>query len=336
MGPLSNDLRQRVIAAVDQHEGSYRQIAARFHVSPSLLTRLLKLRRQTGALEPKPHGGGRAPALDRDGLERLRQLVRAQPDATLQELRQHLGVACSLTALWRALRKLKITSKTKDLHASERDSPRVRRMRRAFREEIAAVDPKHLVFVDETGATTAMTRRHGRAPRGERVRGSAPGHRGSVTLICGLRLSGVVAPLVFRGATDTPAFLSYVERALVPQLRPGDVVIWDNLRPHKAPQVVEAIAECGAKVMPLPPSSPDLTPIEEMFSKVKGSLRPAAARTTTAVTDAIGEGLKGVGPEDIAGWFRSRGWCEPHGGQPPPRSRKDRVRSRASDLCATQ
>jgi transposase len=137
-----------------------------------------------------------------------------------------------------------------------------------------------------------------------------------VTLICGLRLSGVVAPLVFRGATDTPAFLSYVEQALVPQLRPGDVVIWDNPKPPKSPPVVQAIEGAGAEVKPLPTASPDLTPIEEMFSKLKGSLRTAAARTTEAVSDAMGEGLRQVCPEDILGWFRSCGWCEPHGGQP--------------------
>jgi transposase len=262
MGPLSKDLRERVAAAVDQHEGSYRQIATRFRVSTSFVTRLLRRRRQTGALEPKPHGGGQAPALDRDRLERLRQLVRAQPDATLQELRQRLDVDWSLTALWRALRKLEITFKKKDLHASERDSPPVRRQRRRFRKEVAAVDPEHLVFVDETGAHTAMTRRYGRAPRGERVRTSAPGPWESVTLICGLRLSGVMAPLVFRGATDTPTFLSYVEQALVPQLRPGDVIIWDNLKPHRSPPVIQAIAGAGAEVKPLPTASPDRTPIE--------------------------------------------------------------------------
>jgi transposase len=336
MGPYSRDLRQRVAAAVDQHEGSLRQIAGRFRVSTSSITRLLSRRRANGSLDPKPHGGGQPPALDQEGLKQLRRLVRKRPDATLEELKEQLGADCSLMAIFRALRRLKITFKKKNLHASERDSPRVRRQRRAFREEIEAVDPKQLVFVDETGANTAMTRRYGRAPRGERVRGSAPGHWDSVTLICGPRLSGVVAPLVFQGATDTPAFLSYVEQALVPRLRPGDVVIWDNLKPHKAAPVVRAIEGAGAQVVPLPTASPDLTPIEKMFSKLKGSLRTAAARTTEAVTDAMGEGLRQVCPEDILGWFRSCGWCEPHGGQPPPQGRKDRTRSRASDLCATQ
>ena len=106
-----------------------------------------------------------------------------------------MGVPCGRMAIFRTLRKLKITRKKKSLHATERDSPRVRRMRRAFRKAMAGLDPRRLFFVDETGAQTAMTRAYGRAPRGERVTGSAPGHWKSMTMISGLRLSGVVAPM---------------------------------------------------------------------------------------------------------------------------------------------
>ena len=151
-----------------------------------------------------------------------------------------------------------------------------------------------------------MTRTHGRAPRGQRVHGAVPGRWETVTLICGLRLSGVTAPAVFQHATDTTTFESYVEEVLVPELKRGDVVIWDNLKPHKARAVRAAIEGAGASVIPLPPSSPDLTPIEEMFSKVKAVLRATAARTTQAVTTAIGTALNAVSPEDIAGWFQSR------------------------------
>src|SRR5512135_691938 len=148
----------------------------RFPPAGRLITRLLKLRRQSRSLKPRPHGGGHPPALDHAGQKRLRQLVRTQPDATLQELAGRVGVRCSRMAIFRTLRKLKITRKEKSLHAQERDSPRVRRKRRAFREEVATVDPEHLVFIDETGANTAMTRTYGRAPRGQRVQGSVPGH----------------------------------------------------------------------------------------------------------------------------------------------------------------
>jgi|SRR6185437_8360144 len=302
----SPDLRQRVIDAVERGDGSLRQIAKRFVVSVSFVTRLLRHYRITGSLDPKPHGGGRRPALGPDHLERLRALIREKPDATLEELRQGVGADCSTMAIVRALKKLKITRKKKVLHAQERDTAEGRQKRRDFLQEVAEVDPEHLVFVDETGADTSMTRTHGRAPVGERVHGSVPGHWDSVTLICGLRLSGVTAPLVFPGATDTPAFQSYVEQVLVPALRPDDVVIWDNLKPHKAPAVVAAVEHVGARVVPLPPSSPDFTPIEEMYSKVKGALRSAAARTVVAIYAAIGPALHDVTQQDILGWFQSR------------------------------
>jgi transposase len=306
MSPYSHDLRRRIIATVERGEGSLRQIAARFLVSLSFVARLLRHYRTTGSLAPKPHGGGRPPALRPAQLERLRALIRKKPDATLGELRRGLGVACSTMAISRALRELKITRKKKVLHAQERDSPEVQEKRRDFLEELAGVDPQRLVFVDETGAHTSMTRTHGRAPVGQRVRGAVPGHWDSVTLICGLRLSGVTAPVVFSGATDTAAFRSYVEQVLVPELRPEDVVIWDNLQPHKAQAVVAAVEQAGARVIPLPSSSPDLTPIEEMFSKVKGALRSAAARSTVAIHAAIGSALHEVSPQDILGWFQSR------------------------------
>jgi transposase len=313
MKPYSMDLRERVAAAVDHHEGSQRQIAAHFRVSPSFITRLLRTRRRTGSLAPKPHGGGHPPALDQAGRKRLRQLVRKQPDATLEELAARVGVRCGRMAIFRTLRALKVTRKKKSLHAQERDTPRVRRKRRTSRRTIAALDPARLVFVDETGATTAMTRTYGRAPRGQRVQGSVPGHWTSVTLIAGLRLSGVVAPLAFPGATDTTTFEGYVGQALVPRLRPGDVVIWDNLKPHQAAGARRAVEGAGAELVPLPPYSPDLTPIEEMFSKVKGFLRSAAARTTATVYDAMGAALRAVCPGDILGWLQSCGLCATQG-----------------------
>ena len=147
---------------------------------------------------------------------------------------------------------------------------------------------------------------HGRAPAGRRVSTNGPVRWESIALTCGLRLSGVTAPLAFPGATDTESFETYVEDVLVPELRRGDVVIWDNPKPHKSKGAIEAVEAAGARVVPLPPWSPDLTPIEEMVSKVKGALRSAAARTKETVYAAFASALHDVTLEDIAGWFRSR------------------------------
>jgi transposase len=122
-----------------------------------------------------------------------------------------------------------------------------------------------------------------------------------------MRLSGVVAPFTFAGGMDTAAMQTYVKRVLVPELRPGDIVIWDNLKPHQDAEVVRGIKQAGASVEPLPPWSPDLTPIEKMYSKVKGFLRAIGARTKEAVIEAMGAGLEGVSLFDIKGWFQSCG-----------------------------
>jgi transposase len=307
MRPYSLDHRERVAAAVDAHEGSQPQVARRFRVSLSFITRLLRRRRQAGTLAPKPHGGGQPPALDRAARQQLRRLVRKQPDATLEELARRVGVRCGRMAIFRTLRKLKITRKKKSLHAPERDTPRVRRTRRAFRHTVAGLHPAQLVLIDETGADTAMTRTYGRAPRGQRGGGAVPGRWESVTLVAGLRLSRVVAPMAFEGAMDGPSFRSYVEQILVPQLRPGHVVIWDNLKPHQAAVAREAVEGAGAHLEPLPPYSPDRTPIEELWSKVKGVLRSLAGRTTKAVYAAMRKAFELVCPQDIRGWFRSCG-----------------------------
>jgi transposase len=121
-----------------------------------------------------------------------------------------------------------------------------------------------------------------------------------------MRLSGVTATFAFPGATDTAIFEDDVEKVLVPELKPGDVVIWDDLEPHQSEEAIEFVEAAGAGVVPLPPWSPDRTPVEEMISKVKGALRSAAAGTTETVDAAFGSALHDVTPENIAGWFQDR------------------------------
>jgi transposase len=183
--------------------------------------------------------------------------------------------------------------------------------RQAWREEFAAVDPARLVFVDESGVSTAMDRTHGRAPSGVRVDGPAPhGHWKVTTLTAAVRLDGVPAAacLAFDGATNSACFATYIEGCLVPALRPGDIVIMDNLACHKAAEVARLVESAGAEVRYLPAYSPDLNPIEQLFSKLKGLLRSAAARTIDAVIEAMGEALRAIRPSDILGWFGHSGY----------------------------
>ena len=253
MQPLSKDLRQRILNAVDNREGPRRKLADRFSVNPSTITRLLQLRRQTGSSEPRPHGGGVEPTLDHDALERLSKLVEEAPDATLEALRQRMGVSGSRMIICRALKKLGLPRKKKSKHASERDTPEVQEERREFAEDVESIEPRRLVFVDETGVTTAMTPTYGRAPRGERVEASAPASWESVTGIAAMGRDGVRAPLALPGSVNAATFESYVEPILVPALHRGDVVVFDNLSSHLSPAVLEAIERAGASVLPLPP-----------------------------------------------------------------------------------
>jgi transposase len=306
MKPYSSDLRQRLVEAVERGEGTLRELADLFQVSLSFLVRLLRRYRDTGSVAPKPHAGGPQPVLDDHSVQELLRLVREQPDATLAELRDRLGVPCSLMTIARALKRHHITRKKKTRHAQQRDTPAVRARRQAFEERLAGVGAEHLVYVDEMGATTSMTRTCGRAPAGRRVPAAVPGKWESVTLITGLRLSGVTAPFAFEGATDQPAFRAYAQQVLAPAVGPGDVVVWDNLQPHQDAAAIRAVQEAGAVVVPAPPWSPDLIPIEEMFSKVKEVLRSLAGRTTDAVYAALTAALDKVTPQDIRGWFQHR------------------------------
>jgi transposase len=306
MRPYSNDLRERIVAAVDRGEHSLRQLATLFSVSLSCISRLLQRRRQAGTVAPKPHAGGTQPKIDAQAQQRLLELLHAQPDATLAELRDRLGIDCSIMAIDRAFRRARITRKQKTLRDDPQDDPAVQAERQAFKQRLSTVEPEHLIFVDEMGANTAMGRSHGRSLAGTRVYDTTPGSWQNVTLIAALRPSEVGATLAFEGATDQQAFRTYVKEVLVPEIQEGDVVVWDNLRVHQDVEVIAALEAAGARVVPLPPYSPDLSPIEEMFSKVKELLRTLAARTVTAVMEALGIALKLVTPEDILGWFQDR------------------------------
>jgi transposase len=165
------------------------------------------------------------------------------------------------------------------------------------------------VFLDETGATTKMARRHGRAPRGERLRASVPhGHWKTTTFIGGLRLSGMTAPMVLDGPMTAAWFLAYVEQILVPTLAPGDIVILDNLAAHKSAAARDAIEATGATMLFLPPYSPDLNPIENAFSKLKALLRKAAARTLEQLWNAIAQAIDAFTPTECANYFAAAGY----------------------------
>lgn len=167
-----------------------------------------------------------------------------------------------------------------------------------------------LVFVDETWATTNMARRHGRSPRGQRMVASVPhGHWQTSTFVAGLRQDGITAPCVLDGAINGRLFRAWVEQFLAPTLRPGDVVILDNLSSHKVDGVRQAIEARGATMRPLPPYSPDLNPIEQTFSKLKAHLRRIAARTRETLWASMAQVLETITPTECRNYIANSGYC---------------------------
>ncbi len=172
--------------------------------------------------------------------------------------------------------------------------------------------PERLVFVDETGAKTNMARLRGRSPRGQRLHAAVPwGHWKTTTFVAGLRQSGLTAPMLLDGAMNGVAFKAYAEQVLAPSLRPGDIVVMDNLSSHKVDGVRQAIKNAGAFLLYLPPYSPDLNPIELAFAKLKAILRKAAARTIDDLCQVIARSLDEFTPGECHNFIRHAGYGSP-------------------------
>ena len=184
------------------------------------------------------------------------------------------------------------------------------RARERWRQDQPSLDPARLVFIDETGTSTNMARSRGRSPRGRRVVGRVPhGHWKITTFVAGLRQRAITAPFVIDQPMNGAIFTTYVTECLVPTLAPGDIVIMDNLKPHKAKAVRQALEAAGAKLIYLPPYSPDLNPIELAFAKLKTLLRGAAERTIDALWTTIGKLLDAFTPDECAAYFRHAGYA---------------------------
>ena len=205
---------------------------------------------------------------------------------------------------------MKGSASKKSLHASEQDRPDVARRRRWWRRYQGRLDPNRLVFIDETWAKTNMTRRYGRCAKGRRLVAKVPhGHWRTLTFLAALRHDRIDAPCVVDGPINGQSFLAYVEQFLVPTLTPGDIVIMDNLGSPKGAAVRRAIRAAGARPLFLPPYSPDLNPIEQMFAKLKALLRQAAERNVEDTWRRIGKLLDRFTPQECANYFRNSGYA---------------------------
>lgn len=310
----SQDLRERVMAAVDSGTGAY-AAASLFQVSVSYIYKALGRRKRTGETSARPWAGGPKPKLAIYD-EVLCARVMSKPDATLAELQAWLAAEHSLKVsigcVWKRLRDLGLTLKKKSLRAAEQDRADIVEAREAWRASQPDLSPEHLVFIDETGAKTNLVRLFGRAPRGQRLVAPVPhGHWMTTTFAAALRHDAITAPCVFNGPMDGASFLTYVEHFLAPALHEGDIVVMDNLASHKVAGVKEAIERAGARLRYLPAYSPDLNPIEQAFAKLKAALRKAAARTFDALLAAIARALDDFTPQECANYLANSGYRRP-------------------------
>jgi transposase len=310
MKAYSQDLRERVLRAVDQ--GYPRaEIVQFFGISLSTLKRYLKQRREEGHVRPKAIPG--RPPKKRVLVEAgvLLQL-QANADATLEQhcamWAQAHGERVSRWTMSRAIKRLGWTRKKKSLGATERNEEE----RATWRANASKLPTESLVVIDETGSNIALTPLYARAPKGERARGSVPrNRRKNTTLIAALSLKGMGAALILEGSATTTAFELYVEQVLTPSLHAGQIVVMDNLRAHKSVRVRTVIEAKGCQLLFLPSYSPDFSPIEEAFSKLKTALRRAGARTREALEEAIAQALLSITAQDAQGWFQHCGYLLP-------------------------
>jgi transposase len=185
----------------------------------------------------------------------------------------------------------------------------VKQKRDDWEECLPGLDLNRLVFFDESGVNTLMARLRGRSPKGKRLVDSAPaGRYATLTLMSAVRLDGVVAPMLLDGPVNAETFAGYVEDCLVPALEPNDILIMDNLPAHKSVRITQAVENAGCTLVYLPPYSPDLSPIENLWSKVKASLQETAARTFDTLVDAVKDALLAISLDDCEGYFEHCGY----------------------------
>jgi transposase len=314
MKAYSNDLRKKILEAYEKKEGSLRKLARRFSVSFSFVRRLVKRFRKFGIVDPEPHGGGAKPKLDPIYLGILREVSDANTDATLAELSdlffERTKIRVSGSTIARKLKRLRISRKKKTFHATERDTPEIQKEREEFQRDMVNLPVEELIVVDEAGVNIGMARTYGRSSIGIRAEGDKPRNTGkNISLVGALGLSGITTIMMLEGAVDGEAFEAFIEKMLVPTLHSGNIVLMDNVNIHKGEAVEEAIRSAGAKLQYLPRYSPDLSPIENCWSKLKELLRGIAARTVDNLEKGVKEAIDQVTKKDVKGWFKHCGYC---------------------------
>ena len=296
--------------AVERDGISARAAAARFDVSVSSAIKWVRRHRETGSVNPSKMGGRKPNILCGAPADWL--IARTQTDFTLRGLVAELaeqGVQVDYVQVWRFVHARGMSFK-KSVLPAEQLQPRIARRREQWKKYQSRPDPRRLVFIDETWAKTNMAPLRGWAPVGPRLHAKVPyGHWKTMTFIAALRCDRIDAPFVFDQPINAATFTAWVEQQLCPTHGPSDIVIMDNLSSHKNAAVRAAIPARGARLVFLPPYSPDLNPIEQVFAKLKHLLRKAAERTQEATWRRIGTLLNAFSPQECANDLVNSGYA---------------------------
>lgn len=310
--PYPRELRERAVAASDVY--GLDRAAHVFGVGTASLKRWRARRRSGAALEANPMGGDR-----RSGeatAKKVEEAVHEKPDRTLRELAAwfvaRLDRTLSPSGIWRALRRIGFRRRRKTILACERQAPHVVAARVEYLEWMKTVDPARLIFLDESGCQRGMQRLDAwRRPQSVVIGRSVRNRGTTTTILSALGLRGVVASMYLEGATTAEVFITYIREVLVPELRPGDIVVMDNLGAHQPAVVGELLKAAGATLKFLPPYSPELNPIELAWSKLKTIVRSLAPQSLAELHTAIASALRAIRPTDAEGWFGRAGYQVP-------------------------
>jgi len=307
MDSYSQDLRERVIKVWQAQTATQAWIADTFGISVSTLKEWIKRFQETGSIDPLPRGREQ-PLIKDDQAQAVQTLVDQLPEATLAQYctawEQATGQRVSVATMCRALQRFDRPRKKKTIAAAERDEV----ARQVWRELAETLPAQRVTVFDESGTQLDMSSPYARAPRGERAYATQRRNTGkNMTLLAGITLAGMTAPFVVDGAVTTAVMETYLAHVLLPTLRAGDIVILDNLSVHHAASVTQMLTDHGCRVLFLPAYSPDFSPIENAFSKIKGVLRRLRAQTVDTLLDAIDQAIDTITPKNAIGYFTHAG-----------------------------
>jgi transposase len=309
--PYANDLRAAAVRLIE--DGRTRpEVAELCGISLSSVGRWVHRYRTTGHVRPAKFGGYKPYALAKHSWH-IQRWIAKQPDLTLLEIQARLargGIKVAASSVFRFLRHLRLSFKRKSLHAAEQDRPDVAAKRRRWRRGQRKLDPKRLVFLDETALCSGMTRRGGRSPRGTRLVCKVPFQAWrTITMVVGMRHNRMIAPMLLPGAMTGEAFGTYISRVLAPALHRGDVVVMDNVALHRTARVRAALAKLGVSIADFPAYSPDLTAIEQPIGKLKAFLRKVGPCSLRSLLAGVRKGLKQFSPAQCAAYLRHAGYA---------------------------